>query len=344
MQVYAAVEDPRMPLRDVAAYARRVERCAFTGLLIPESIHDAFLTSLLALEHTTRLRVTTSVALAFPRSPMVVAYAAWDLQATSGGRFALGLGSQVKGNIEGRFSVAWTPPVPRMRDYVAALRAIWASWQDGTKLAFHSPNYSFTRMQPFFAPDPLDGAPPALLLGGVNRNMTRLAGEAADGFMTHPTNTNPRYLKETVLPNLAHGAQRAGRSLDEVERIGSTFVATGIDGAAVAAERERLREVLGFVFSTPQYWPTLELFGRRDVGERLLELTRAGEWGAMKNAIPDDLFDALVPSATYDEIAPLLEQWYGPLLDAVTLRLPADPADDAAFAQVVEALRAAREP
>lgn len=333
-----------MPLRDVAAYAQRVERCGFNGLLIPESIHDAFLTSLLALEHTTRLRVTTSVALAFPRSPMIVAYAAWDLQATSGGRFGLGLGSQVKGNIEGRFSVTWQPPVPRMRDYVAALRDIWASWQNGVKLDFHSASYNFTRMQPFFAPDPLDGPAPRILLGGVNRNMTRLAGETADGFMTHPTNTNPRYLKETVLPNLEHGAARSGRLLDAIERIGSTFVATGIDDDAVDAERARLREYLGFVFSTPQYWPTLDLFGRRDVGEQLLELSRSGAWEAMKTAMPDDLFDALVPSATYDSIASVIEQWYGELLDAITLRLPVDPAHDAAFTEVVTALRADREP
>jgi len=176
MQVYASVEDPRMPLDQVQDFAQRAERCRFTGLLIPESIHDSFMTSLLALEHTTELRVVTSVALAFPRSPMIVAYSTWDLQAMSGGRFGLGLGSQVKGNITGRFSTAWTAPVPRMRDYVASLRAIWHSWQHGAALDFESPSYSFDRMQPFFAPDPLDCALPQIFLGGVNRNMTRLAG------------------------------------------------------------------------------------------------------------------------------------------------------------------------
>ncbi len=340
MQVYAAVEDPRTPLVDVAAYAQRAEQCGFTGLLVPESIHDAFMTALLALEHTTSLRVVTSVALAFPRSPMVVAYAAWDLHAMSGGRFALGLGSQVKGNIEGRFSTTWTAPVPRMRDYIGALRAIWECWQNGTELDFHSDSYSFDKMQPFFAADPLECGAPQILLGGVNRNMTRLAGEATDGFMTHPTNTNPRYLREFVLPNIAHGASRSGRSLGAVERIGSTFVATGVDRGDVDAERERLREYLGFVFSTPHYWPTLELLGWSEVGEKLLQLTREGRWAEMKATIPDELFDAVVPAGTYDEIVPLVSDWYGDLLDAVTLRMPQDPGHDAAFAKAVQRLRA----
>ena len=339
MEVYAAIEDPRMPLRDIPTYARRAESCGFTGLLIPESIHDAFMTSLLALEHTESLRVVTSVALAFPRSPMIVAYSTWDLQAMSGGRFGLGIGSQIKPNIEGRFSTRWTAPVPRMRDYMAALRAIWASWQHGTKLDFSSDSYSFTRMQPFFAPAPLECELPRILLGGVNRNMTRLAGEAADGFMTHPTNTNPRYLKEVILPNLDHGAARTNRSRGDIECIGSTFVATGPDRAAVEEEKDRLREYLGFVFSTPQYWPTLELLGWEDVGKTLLEHTRAGRWAEMKAAIPDELFKELVASSTYEEIVPLILDWYDGVLDAVTLRMPADPAHDTAFARVIEQLR-----
>lgn len=339
MEVYAAIEDPRLPLRDVAAYAQRAEHCDLTGLLVPESIHDSFLTALLALEHTAELRVATSVTVAFPRSPMVVAYAAWDLQAMSGGRFAVGLGSQVRANIVGRYGTQWTPPVPRMRDYVGALRAIWDCWQNGTTLAYESSNYRLDRMQPFFAPEPLDGPPPAIFLGGVNRNMTRLAGEAADGFMTHPTNTSPRYLREVINPNLDHGARRQGRSIEQVERIASTFVATGVDAAAVRRERERIRTYLGFVFSTPQYWPSLELLGWNDVGPTLQENSRANHWEAMAAGIPDALFDALVASGPYSEIAPVLRDWYADLTDAITLRLPEDPADDPAFRRLVETLR-----
>ena len=339
MHVYASVEDPRMPLREIAEYAQRAEHCGFSGLLIPESIHDAFMTSLLALEHTRNLQVITSVALAFPRSPMIVAYAAWDLQCLSDGRFSLGLGSQVKGNIVGRFSTEWSAPVPRMRDYIASVRAIWQSWQSGEKLDFSSPHYTFNKMQPFFAPDKLNCEAPRVLLGGVNRNMTRLAGESADGFMTHPTNTNPHYLSEVINPNLRIGAKRSQRTVSEIMRIGSTFVATGHDDDAVTAERERLRQYLGFVFSTPQYWPSLKVLGWDDVGETLLNLTREGRWDEMSAAIPDQLFDAIVPSAPYNQIGDIIMDWYAEHLDAITLRMPEDSKHDAAFGKVVEQLR-----
>jgi len=339
VQVYAAIDDPRLPLRDVAAYAQRAERLGFAGLLVPEAVHDGLLTSLLALEHTSTLKVVTSVLVAFPRSPTTVAYAAWDLQALSGGRFGLGLGSQVKGNISGRYGVAWTPPVPRMRDYIGALRAVWQTFQKGAKLDFSSPSYTLSRMQPFFNPGPIEQPDIGVLLGGVNPHMTALAGECADGFMTHPTNTGPRYLGEVILPALRKGAARSGRSLDGFELIASTFVATGADARAVAREREALREILAFVYSTPQYWPSLELHGWPDVGPRLLELTRSGQWADMKGAIGDDILDTLVASGTYDEIAATLRDWYGDLVTAITLRMPADPSEDEKLRKVIDGLR-----
>lgn len=339
MKVYAAFDDPRMPLAGVPAYAQRAERLGFSGLLVPEAVHDGFLTALLALEHTRRLQVATSIALAFPRSPMSVAYAAWDLQALSGGRFALGLGSQVKGNMVRRFSVAWTPPVPRMRDYVGALRAIWRSWQNDTKLEFESANYRFDRMQPFFNPGPIDHPEIPVWLGGVNPHMTRLAGECADGFTTHPTNSDPRYLREVTLVDLARGAGRAGRAPRQCELLASTFVATGASPEAVGRERERLREYLGFLYSTPQYWRTLELHGWQDLGSELHRLSRAGRWGAMKGVVSDAIFDHLVASGTYDEIVPLLEERYGGVARSITLRMPESSSDDAQFAGVIEALQ-----
>ena len=339
MQVYAAIDDPRLPLREVPATAQRAERLGFAGLLVPEAVHDGLLTSLLALEHTRALKVATSVLVAFPRSPTTVAYAAWDLQALSGGRFALGLGSQIKANISGRFGVAWTPPVPRMRDYVGALRAVWQCWQSGSKLDFHSPSYTLERMQPFFNPGPIEHPDIPILLGGVNPRMTALAGECANGFMTHPTNTGPRYLRETLLPALRKGAAKGKRSLDGFELIASTFVATGPDTAAVAREREALREILAFVYSTPQYWPSLALHGWPDIGPRLLELTRAGQWAEMKHVISDDILDTLVASGPYGEIAPILREWYGDLVAAITLRLPVDPGDDSQLAEVIGALK-----
>jgi probable F420-dependent oxidoreductase len=338
MHVYAALEDPRLPLRDVPAWARRAERAGFHGVLVPEAVHDGFLVALLALEHTTRLEVATSVTVAFPRSPTTVAYAAWDLQAMSGGRFALGLGSQVKGNVVGRFGGTWAPPVARMRDYVGALRAVWASWQDGTPLAFASTHYALTRMQPFFNPGPIADPAIPIFLGGVNPGMIALAGEVADGLMTHPTNSGPRFLRERCAPALASGRARTGRPAADVGLIASTFVATGPDAAAVARERERLREFFGFLYSTPQYWPTLALHGWEDLGEHLRDLTRAGRWQDMPAAVGDDVLDALVPAGTYAEIAPVLRAWYGDVATGITLRMPDDADDDDALAHLIAAL------
>jgi probable F420-dependent oxidoreductase len=338
MLVYAAFDDPRMPLKEVASYAQRAERLGFAGLLVPEAVHDGFLTALLALEHTTTLQVVTSVVLAFPRSPMTVALAAWDLQALSGGRFALGLGSQVKGNIVGRFGVEWKPPVTRMRDYVGAVRAVWKCFQNGAKLSFESENYTLNRLQPFFNPGPIDHPNIPIFIGGVNPGMTRLAGEVADGFMTHPTNTDPRYLREVTRQEMANGSAAAERNPTDVQLIASTFVATGPTAAAVQAERERLREYLGFLYSTPQYWRTLELHGWQDVGHHLHQLTREGKWAEMKDAITDEILDQLVASATYDEIVAILRAWYADLATGITLRMPDDPNHDETLERVIKAL------
>jgi probable F420-dependent oxidoreductase len=340
VKVYAGVDDPGMPLREVAAYAQRAERIGFAGLLVPEAVHDGFLMALLALEHTRTLTVASSVALAFPRSPTTVAYAAWDLQALSGGRFVLGLGSQVKGNIVGRFGVEWKPPVARMRDYIGALRAIWDCWQHGSRLAFESEHYRLTRMQPFFNPGPIEHPDIPIFIGGVNRGMTRLAGEVADGLMTHPTNTNPRYLREVTLPAVSAGAERAARSAQAVAVVASTFVATGPSADAVARERERLRQHLAFLYSTPQYWSTLELFGWSDVGRQLHQLSREGRWVEMTAAITDEIFDQLVPSGTYDEISPTLRELYGGLASGITLRMPDDPRCDGQLTRLIETLQA----
>jgi probable F420-dependent oxidoreductase len=270
---------------------------------------------------------------------MTVAYAAWDLQSLSGGRLELGLGSQVKGNMEGRFSVAWKPPVPRMREYLASLRAIWDCWQNGAALQFEGEYYRFDRMQPFFNPGPIAHPGIPLFLGGVNRVMTQLAGETAAGIMTHPTNTSPRYLRELTVPNLEIGARRAGRTRAEVEVLASSFLATGPTREVVDTERERVREYLTFLYSTPQYWPSLELHGWGDVGRHLHRLTREGRWQEMKGAITDEMLNQLVPLGTYGEIADVLRAWYGDLVSGISFPMPEDPGCDAQAAAVIQALR-----
>ena len=337
MQVLATM-DQRMPLADVAAHARRAERLGYDGLHVPEAVHDGFLGSLRALEHTTSLGVTTSVALALPRSPMTVAYAAWDLAAFSGGRFELGLGTQVRQNVEQRFGVAWSAPVPRMREYVGALRAIFATWQDGAPLDFAGEHYRFGRMQPFFAPGPLASGPPRIALGAVGPAMTRLAGEVADAVLTHPTNASPLVLRERTAPKVAEGERRATRAPGACAIVAGGFVATGRDAAAVRAAREGIRDYLGFLYSTPSYAGALALHGLPDLQPALQRLARERRWDAMKSAVPDALLDATVPAAPYGEIAALLRERFGGLCAGIAFPVPADPADDALAAAAIAAL------
>ena len=338
LEVWASM-DQRMALGEVAAHARRAEALGYDGLNVPDAIHDGLMLAQAALAATTRLRVATSVLVAFPRSPMNVAHAAWDLQSFSGGRFELGLGSQVRGNIVGRYSVPWSAPVPRMREYVLALRAIFDRWQNGTPLAFEGDHYVFTRMQPFFDPGPLECGPIPIHLGGIGPAMTALAGEVADGMMCHPTNSSPRYLREVVWPRLERGAARNGRDAGAIQLMAADLVATGRDEAAVAAALEQRRELFGFLFSTPSYWPSLELYGHTELGPRLRDMTREGRWGEMTAAIPDDLLAAIVPAAPYDAIADVLRARFESLASRITFPLPDDPGEEPVVREVIAALR-----
>jgi probable F420-dependent oxidoreductase len=338
--VYASVDDPKMPLARVAAHAQRAERLGFDGLIIPETVGDAVLMSTLALEHTERLQVMTGVVVALARSPMLLAQQAWSLAGMSGGRFTIGVGPQVKGNIEKRYGMTWSAPAARMRDYVGALRAIFACWRTGEPLAFESESYTLTRMQPFFRPDALaDGIDIPIAMGAIGPRMTRVAGELADCVITHPTNASPGYLGEVMRPRLAEGAGAAGRDTADIALVANPMVATGPDAAAVAAEREAAREVLTFTYSTPAYWATLEHHGWGDVGRTLLEKTRSGDWAGMQGLVDDAMLDALVPSGTFDTIAAAILAAYADVATGISLRMPADPAANDAFREVVAELR-----
>jgi probable F420-dependent oxidoreductase len=339
MQVFATMSE-RMNATEVVHHARRVEAMGYDGLLVPEAVHDGFLTSMAALTATERLKITTSVLVVFPRSPMTVAHAAWDLQALSQGRFELGLGTQVRGNIVGRFSTPWVSPVPRMREYVESLKAIFHSFQTGEKLHYEGEHYRFTRLQPFFNPGPLEVPAPPVLLGAVGPDMTRMAGGTADGLMTHPTNSSARYLAEVTLPRVAEGAARRGRSAGDCPILAAGFVATGKDAAAVQEKREWVREYFTFLYSTPAYWPSLDHNGFGEVGRKLHALTREGRWDDMKGLISDEIIDTLVPQGSYDEIARILLDLYGPIVERITFPMPDDPTLDAEVARVISALQA----
>jgi probable F420-dependent oxidoreductase len=323
----------------IGAYARRVEALGYQGLNVPDAVHDGLLLACQALACTTRLKVATSVLVAFPRSPMNVALAAWDLQRMSGGRFELGLGTQVRQNIEDRYSARWLPPAAGMREYIGSLRAIFRTFRTGAPLDYQGEHYRFTRLQPFFNPGPIDAPDVPLALGAVGPKMLALVGECADGMHTHPSNTSPRYLREAILPVVAEGAQRRAAGLARPFIVANVLVATGADEAAVARERERFRGMLAFLFSTPAYWPSLELFGWRELGERLLQMTREKRWKEMPAVFEDRMVDEFLVSGRYETVAGELHRRFGGLVDRIAIPVPEDLADDAAALHMLAQLR-----
>jgi len=339
VKVYAGM-DPRLALADVPAYARRVEAMGFDGIHVAETVHDSLAVSVLVAEHTERLTIRTSVALAFVRSPTLTAYAAWDLARLSGGRFELGLGTQIRQNIEDRMGMPWSAPVPRLRDYIEALVALFESFRTGGAVHHEGPSYRLTRLQPYFNPGPDPTAtPPPIWLGGVNAGICRLAGEVAAGSVTHPTNSDPRYLAELCVPNLMLGAARGNRSRHDFQLVVGAPVITGATDADVAAERERERRMLAMLYSTPAYRRTLELYGWAELTPRLQQLIRADRWDELGQVISDEVLDALVPTGRYDRVGAVLLERYAGLADGLLLGPQPDPADDAAVAALVAELQ-----
>lgn len=316
-------------LEQMGAASAAAESAGYDGVWTFEGAHDPFLPLLLAAERTERVRLGTSVAIAFARNPMLLATTAWDLQAYSRGRFVLGLGTQIKPHITRRYGMPWSRPADRIRDMVTAIRAIWDSWETGGRLDHRGEFYQHTLMPPLFRPDAreVEGfGPPPIWLAGVGPRMTAVAGETADGFLSHPL-CPPAFLRETTLPALAAGAASARRRVPEVHH--SAMVITGRDAADRAAAREAVRTQVAFYGSTPAYHPVLEAVGRAELGPRLHELSRAGDWTAMAQMVDDALVDAV--AVTVDDIgsgAAELVDRYGPWVDRLGFNTPyrADPA------------------
>lgn len=345
MKVYAPMEgkNHRYSLHDAIAYFKRVEALGYDGVHVTETIHDPYSVATLAAEHTTNLTIRTAVALAFPRSPTATAYAAWDIARFSGGRFELGLGTQIRQNIEGRYGMPWGDPAARLREYVEALHAAYRSFQTGDAPQYVGRYYRLTRMQPYFnpGPDPITQPPPTWL-GGVNPKICQLTGELAAGFITHPTNSGRRYLEEICLPNIAEGAARVGRNLHDIQIVINTEIASGGTAEELAVERARQRDLLAFLYSTPAYGRTLELHGWDDLGDRLRTLIREERWADLQTVIPDDILEILIPTALYEDLADLLIDRYADIADGITIHPPEDPADDGRFSEVLSALHAAQ--
>jgi probable F420-dependent oxidoreductase len=320
------------------AAARTAEAGGYDGLWVGETQHDPFLQLLQAAEATERVTIGTAIAIAFGRSPLTLAHSGFDLARYAGGRFVLGLGSQVKPHIEGRFSMPWSHPARRMRELILATRAIWRSWQNGTRLDFRGDFYSHTLMTPFFSPPPHEWGPPPVFLAGVGERMTEVAGEVADGFFVHPFTTE-RYLREVTIPALARGRARAETTgLDGLALCGPVFACAGRDEDELAAAVAGTRKQIAFYGSTPAYRGVLELHGWGDAQPELTRLSKEGRWADMGDVIDDELLHAFAVVGDPDAVAKGLRERYEGVLDRITLYTTYEHGD-AIAPEVLAALR-----
>ena len=291
-----------------------------------ETSHDPFLPLVLAAEHTEHVDIGTSIAVAFARNPMLLANIGWDLQAYSGGRFILGLGSQIKPHITKRFSMEWSHPAPRMREMILAVRAIWDTWLTGTPLQFRGEFYRHTLMTPFFTPAAADLAecgPPKIFLAGVGALMTEVAGEVCDGFICHPFTTE-RYLREVTLPALERGRARSGRTMEGFEIVGPSFVVTGATGEEQAASATATRQQIAFYASTPAYRGVLDLHGWDGLHDELNTLSKQGKWQEMGELIEDDILNTFAVVAVPEHVAAELGRRYGDVVSRISFYAPVD--------------------
>ncbi len=324
-------------LADVTGAAARLERRGYDCCWTAEINHDPFLPLVLAAEHTETIELGTSIAVAFARNPMTVANVGWDLQAYSEGRFILGLGSQIKPHIENRFSMPWSQPVQRMREFVLALREIWSCWQAGTKLAFEGDFYTHKLMTPMFTPEPLAHGFPKVFVAAVGESMTEMCGEVADGLLAHAFTTK-RYFEEVTTPALLRGMERSGRKRSEFQLSCPLFVVTGNDDAELAANATGTRKQIAFYASTPAYRKVLELHGWGDLQTELHRLSKEGGWDEMGSLIDDEILRTFAVVAPLETLPAAIRQRCDGVIDRVLIGFPSS-VDDATVTALLQDIR-----
>jgi probable F420-dependent oxidoreductase len=307
-------------LKAVAASAKEQEAAGYDGFWTAETSHDPFLPLLLAAEHTTTLELGTSIAVAFARNPMTLANTAYDLQAYSG-RFVLGLGSQIKPHITKRFSMEWSRPAARMREMVLAIRAIWDSWNHGSKLDFRGDFYQHTLMTPFFNPGPNPNGDPKIFLAGVGPLMTEVAGEVADGFICHGFTTE-RFLREVTIPALEAGRAKAGKTMEGFEIVGPSFVVTGNTETDIESAARATKQQISFYGSTPAYRPVLDLHGWGGLQDELNTLSKQGRWEEMGTIVDDEILNTFAVVGEPEVIGQELHRRYGDVIQRISFYAP----------------------
>ena len=303
--------------------AQTAEHSGYDGWWAPETHADAFLSCAVAAERTAGIELGTGIAVAFARNPMTVAQQANDLQALSGGRFLLGLGSQIKPHITRRYSMPWSHPAARMREFILAIRAIWQTWATDAPLDFQGEFYSHTLMTPFFNPGPNLHGNPKIVLAAVGPLMTQAAGEVADGLLCHGFCTE-RYLREVTMPALERGAAKSRRDMRDFEITAPGFIVARDREQEIAAGIDFVRQQIGFYGSTPAYRPVLEAHGWGDLQGELHALTKRGAWGDLADVIDEDVLHAFAVIGTPEEAVAEIRRRYGDLATRVTLPLPED--------------------
>jgi probable F420-dependent oxidoreductase len=298
----------------VGAQAQELEEMGYAGVMTAETSHDPFFPLLVAAQHTSRVDLITSIAVAFARSPMTLANIGHDLNAVSRGRFVLGLGSQIKPHISKRFSMPWSSPAARMREFILAMRAIWASWHQGEPLAFTGKFYNHTLMTPFFTPTNNEYGAPRVSLAAVGPMMTEVAGEVADGIIIHAFTTE-KYLRETTLPALERGFAKAGKRREDFEISYPVFVATGRSEEDLAQTIVATKQQIAFYGSTPAYKPVLDSIGAGDLQGELNAMSKQGRWEEMGGLIDDDMLKAFAVVAEPQDIAGQIVDRYGDIID-----------------------------
>ena len=313
-------------LERMPALARFADDAGFDGIWTFETMHEPFLPLVLAAEHSFRLSLGTSIAVAFPRSPTILAQIAWDLARYSKGRFILGLGTQVKGHNERRFGIKWEKPVEKIREVILAIRAVWDCWQNGTRLNFQGEFFKLTLMTPFFSPEAHEYSRIPIFVAGVNPRMCQLAGELCEGFHAHPLHS-ARYLRERVLPNIEMGLAQSGRERKSIELSSSIFVVPTDDPQAARYEAE-IREQISFYASTPPYRPVFDLEGWGEVADRLKGLAARGQWNEMPNLIDEEMLGRFAVRGTWAELPDKVLNKYDGLLDRVSYYFPLVPGEN----------------
>ena len=309
--------------RSIRQAATKAEARGYDIFSSGETGHNPFLPLVIAAEYTEKIKLLTSIALAFSRSPMDTAYLAWDLQHFSNGRFILGLGSQVRGHIIRRFSMPWSAPAKRMREYVLALRHIWNSWQNQTKLDFSGDYYSFNLMTPFFNPGPIECPDIKIAIAAVNPNMLAVAGEVSDRLILHPFNT-PKYTREVILPSIQRGASRTGRSIEDIAINGGGFIVTGEGEEELEQGKLKTKQQIAFYASTRSYSDVMKIHGWHDTHEELYRMSIDGHWADMGKLITDEMLDSFAVVGTYDQIASKIKTTYGDFAESVTFSITGD--------------------